>query len=283
MLSVSVISVKFTGNKELFMLLQRLTNDKGVLTVPIASLVIERDSMNGLFIESLDTTGLFQPRNLQTFYVQAFILFVVNLYDPDYLETFSHPKSELVFLKSSTAKKILAPKKLLKYWQNVFHMMYSNVMVHSNYHRTSILFDNIDQFHFFDDDPKSKTEKVPIDDFLMILLQRKDFVEGGIVVAVKDNCLTARNAENYFVPNEKKIKKLSKCFKIGYTIENDVYDFLSKIRTGDYSSHIIASESIEKSVDLKCIQFQDIPLIIEEELEKICEEPVIVLQPRKKK
>lgn len=282
-LNISVINVKSTDNKELFMLLQRVNNDSDVLIVPIASLVIEHDSKSGLFIESLDTTGLFEPRHLQTFYVQAFIVYVVSLSNPEYLETFSHPKSELVFLKSSPTKKILAPKKLLKYWQNVFHMIYPNVMVHSNYYKTPVLFNSIDQFHFFDDDPKSKTEKVNIDDFLLILLQRKDFVKGGIIITVKNACLTAQNMVNYFVPNRKKILELSTYFGTFYTIENDIYDFLSRIRKEDYSTPVTASENIKKNVDIEHLLCSEIPLLREEELERICDDPVVTLQPRKKK
>lgn len=285
MVSLSIINIKSDANKKsLLLLIQNIQNRNSCLAVPIASLVIESDDKRGLFIESLDTTGLFQPRNMQTFYVQAFIVFVVKSVSPDYLETFSHPKEELLFLKSSLAKKFLAPRKLLIHWQNIFSMIYKNVMVHSNYYKTKNLFNNIEQLHFFDDDPKSKVDKVEIEDFLMILLQRQDFVKGGLVIAIRESHPLNMNLPQFnVVPNEKTILKLSSLFKISCSVEENIYELMSEIRKCDFSDITFANNSLLKFVDIKKISFIQFPLINENEIERIKEYPTIKLQPRKKK
>lgn len=262
-------------NKKVFFLVQHHCT----LSFPIASLTVEHDRNSGLFIESLDTTGLFEPRPYQTFYVQAFVLYVIRRMAPFYLETFSHPKRELIFLKHGKLRKVMAPRKLLMYWQNIFRMADYHVMVHSNYYRTASIIKCTDDLHFFDDDPKSKIERVEIDDFWLILLQRRDFVEGGIVIALKsvDGRVVAASDN---IPNRNVIVGLSEYFEVSLVVSENVYEFLSKIRKIDHRTAKTASDGLKDI--LKTTSMFTIPAIRKEEIQAVQESPIIQLTPRKK-
>lgn len=77
---------------------------------------------NHLYIESLDTTGYFSPRKLQSFFTKRFIKTILNEFDPEIISVFSKPKKEFIFRNShkNPKKNILKPADLFNYWLRLF-------------------------------------------------------------------------------------------------------------------------------------------------------------------
>lgn len=289
-LNLAIISYKLSKNKRLFLLIQK---NQEKLLFPIAATILEKNN-NAIFIESLDTTGLFSPRKNQTFYTQAFILFLLKE-SKGYIECFSHPKNELIFINSNKNKSCFSPGKLLEYWFNLFSMISENVIIWSNYLKKSTISNSNNdlkvlkiisnnEIHFFDDDPKRKQnesfdEKTSTEDLFRILLTRKDFVKGGIIIGygIKNT--------NKFCRNEKLIREISDKFRIiSFEEKNDFenLNLLSQIRKCDWTSHKSADLCLKKLINVENLEFQIFNNLNENLIETKETEKIITLKPRKK-
>lgn len=310
-MEISIIHFKYSGNKQIFFLVEKNRQTIKTFIYPVAVLISETHN-DQIFIEALDTTGLFCARENQTYFTQAFILKILqNPGERNYsqIECFSHPKSKLVFLKCNRSRFLLPPKRLLVYWSTLFSIICQNVICWSNYCKTINNVphseDNILlrlcglQINYFDDDPKRKlkefmniekfndessqlqvtgpkyenntgvssTEPVVFDhnsiyltqypskqtstpqngaktlikaDFFRILLTRRDFNAGGLVIGSG-----TRRTKELRHAHESLIRQISAHLFINQTIMRDSFEeLIDKIRKSDWRSQELAHKSL---------------------------------------
>lgn len=143
-----------------------------------------------IYIEALDTTGYFTPRDHQKDIVYSLISHVCNM-DCSLISVFSVPKKETLFGKSelNTLKGFYSARKLESFWVNHFKSLNKGkIHVYSNFTKEkSIPYKFIEQIRIFDDDPKRKTQvdEPEINTFYQSLLHRADFIKGSLVYLEK--------------------------------------------------------------------------------------------------
>lgn len=330
-LNLTIIEIKLSETKILFFLIQKaFSNGGNTLIYPVCASIVELNN-NVIFIESLDTTGLFQPRNKQTFYTKAFISAIIDKiftkYNISRIECFSHPKSELLFVTSHRKKRILSPAKLLDYWRDIFVMICNEVILWSNYDKKVFLHGSITDIDpierlakqkivFFDDDPKRKL-KISLNDvknikqhkiigrckertdtnsicgvnfknFYRILLTRKDFVSGGLIIGIG-----LKKIKNYTYVNEKIIRNIMCTYletnqifldeKNSYSI--DMNTFLDTLRKLNWSTCEQSYKSLKEILGndmINNLQFTSLEEIEDHEIQKKELETIISIKTRKK-
>ncbi|KRH93931.1 hypothetical protein M153_4850004617 [Pseudoloma neurophilia] len=301
LVSLSIIHFECTGSKQIFFLVQKLKKDVKIFFTPVAAAIIEKKD-TALFIEAIDTTGLFEPRDKQTYFTQSFILKIIEyLGYENHLECFSHPKPAMIFIKKND-KYLVNPKKLLNYWYKIFEIACQNVICWSNYLKKATFTSDESKIlqylskmdmTYFDDDPKRKLnkfliEKHPMDqdlivetekegsnphedskqpeefsndlqksstkkitdsfdkqDFFRILLTRRDFNAGGLVIG--QNKRVTRELRHIDEPLLRNLSsQMTFIEKIAVNCEFEV--FLNLIHQGDWCNLERSDQSLREII-----------------------------------
>ncbi|KAF7684578.1 Histone acetyltransferase [Astathelohania contejeani] len=198
--SVKLATVQF-ANKTKFRYMRLLFQDD----VIIAGITIQLNTSGRLYIESVDTTGFFNPRDCQTIFTKEFILETIMQFDASFISVFSCPKKEILFRKSSknSNKGGLKTAVLLQYWIKLFESIqtYNKDMelhVFSKFYpKMSIPYRSLEEIYLFKDDPKRKLmksikktneeNKIDLKSFFNIIELRSDFNHGGFVYLVNSS------------------------------------------------------------------------------------------------
>ncbi|KAG0438231.1 Histone acetyltransferase [Dictyocoela muelleri] len=280
MIKLSSLKFKLSNSKFLFLLIQdqhnfleekindnnnKHINDKICFVITHACIIQIKN--NCLYIEALDTTGYFKPRNLQSYFTKRFIKSILKEFDPKIISVFSKPKKEFIFNLShkNPLKRILKPRDLFNYWLSLFESIQKyglkndnkyKLFVCSPFHKNkSVPFKSLDDVVFFEDDPKRKllnslriddartvmedSNMIDIDLFYILLLQRYDMNKGGLLylkVIYQD--------ENY--------KKLNHEILTISVNNEDPIDFLRNSNFGNYKDSLkFSTEFLKKFVNFQ--------------------------------
>lgn len=259
----------------------------------VCGAVTQHIGRSSLYIEALDTTGHFSPRENQRNAVSSLVNHI-TAQDFRLFSVFSHPKKEIIFGKSSVNNKkgYLTPRKLQDFWINLFCK--NQVFVFSNFcERRSIPFKRMQNVKFFNDDPKGKLNirDVSVETFFETLLHRADFQKGSLVYMLNDKTALETNKEEKKVCMNlgKKLKNHRDCRKKNKTAEecyevqvpNRVKAAISFLRACDFSTvekalmstKAFLDEFEHKKYDFKIELF---PKALREEV------PPTFMKPRKK-
>lgn len=221
------------------------------------SLVIQHSKShdNSIYIESLDSTGHFEPRELQSQFTFYLTRTLISSIKPRFISCFSHPKKEIVFGKSfgNGKKGYLTPKKCMKFWLDIMNKFEDfKVFNYSNYNgEKTIPFSNLKDLRLYEDDPKRKVldecGDLTLQELFEVLLLRNDFCKGALIYAVKKYLCTPESAYEF----DKSINKENNPIKLpkdkhkhkmlnieSYLIETDnlVDEMLYYLRKSDFSS-----------------------------------------------
>ncbi|KAM0675308.1 hypothetical protein GVAV_001133 [Gurleya vavrai] len=191
------IAIHYFSNKThyLFILFQNKENPTIIAAILLQHSVKNKQNYIGniLYIEGLDTTGYFQPRNHQSKIIKTFTKAILKSCKYNFLACFVHPKKEIFFGKSSenSEKRILKPKDLLEYWIGIFDKIDGKLYVYSNYYPVKshpYTEMNIKPF-LFNDDPiaKHSNENNTTDEIFNIVEYSKDFKQGSLLYMKNEN------------------------------------------------------------------------------------------------
>lgn len=163
------------------------------------------DDPSVLFIEGLDTTGTFEPRQYQSKFTKAFVVAILQEYKPYHLSCFAYPKDIVLFGKSSKnkTKRMLDAKNLCEYWIEILRKYNSENFLHvySNYYiEKSHPYTNEDKVFVFDDDPIRKLEdsireNCNVVELFEILQYKSDFGKGSLIFSVSKDKSYCYNGE----------------------------------------------------------------------------------------
>lgn len=199
--------IKIGGNLELSILTYKDASRMLYLLVqnkkqPVIALglLLQYKNKNGntaIYIEALDTTGYFEPRNKQTIFTKNFVISIIKSIDTNFLCCFSHPKNELIFGKSEAniEKGNLSPRRLMRYWIDIFKKAYDGKLdIISNFYPTMSFpkrYKALESLYLFEDDPKKKLlddtdGEISVNELFSILAHRKDFIKGSLIYYTTD-------------------------------------------------------------------------------------------------
>ncbi len=118
---------------------------------------------SSIYIESLDTTGFFLPRNHQSSFTRNFVHSILQIYKVKTISCFAYPKPEIIFGDSSknNVKGNLSSSKLILFWKSTFNDLTGyKTDIYSNYFsQKKYPFKSMEDIALFDDDPKRKIIK----------------------------------------------------------------------------------------------------------------------------
>lgn len=160
---------------------------------------------NSIYIEALDTTGHFMPRDMQPHFTFYLTQEIIKCYNPDFISIFSSPKKEIIFKKSHNNgnKGKLNPKKCMEFWENVVGVENRYTIYKYSRFGGKIPFKSMSEVRFYNDDPKRKmlveVKSVNVGELFEILKWRRDFRRGGLIYGVRNensNVLDKNNLHN---------------------------------------------------------------------------------------